>query len=325
LATSPQNSGWRESNPRVDLGKVTGYHYITPARARASASVLPISGPVLQYGDGVRGFSGERGRVPWIFDWPIWLIAPLALIVSCTLAILGLIVARVVINRGELIPRNDVAGSIFGIIGTVLAVTLSFTFINVWTQFVTASNTVQKEASAVSDLYHLADSFPDPERSKIQNEIDRYVQLVIHDEWPKMRQGGHSEAAHNSAYKIQSIITGYKPKDSTGIMLQSHALDASNVFLDARRERLHANDEGIPTYLWVSLFFVACVTIGFSYYFRVDSPLEQYIMVIALTSVIVVIMLFAAELDFPFRGDLGISSDSWQHTWNSIHNLQGGY
>ena len=26
-------SGWRESNPRVDLGKVTGYHYITPAGA----------------------------------------------------------------------------------------------------------------------------------------------------------------------------------------------------------------------------------------------------------------------------------------------------
>src|SRR5580658_9658491 len=24
-------SGWRESNPRVNLGKVAGYHYITPA------------------------------------------------------------------------------------------------------------------------------------------------------------------------------------------------------------------------------------------------------------------------------------------------------
>ena len=47
------NSGWRESNPRVDLGKVTGYHYITPARGWASATVIPTSGPVLQYGDGV--------------------------------------------------------------------------------------------------------------------------------------------------------------------------------------------------------------------------------------------------------------------------------
>ena len=263
--------------------------------------------------------------MPWIFAWPIWIVAPLTLFVTCSLAIAGLIGARTLLKRGELIPRNDVAGSIFGIIGTVLAVTLSFTFINVLTQFVSASNTVQTEASAVSDLHHLADSMPEPERSKIQDEIDRYVQLVIHDEWPKMRTGGHSEAAHNSAYKIQSIIASFRPKNSREVMLQSHALDGANVFLDARRERLHANDEGIPVFLWTSLLFVACVTIVFSYYFRVDHPFEQYVMVIALTSVIVIIMLFAAELDFPFRGDLGISPASWQHTWNSIHNLQGGY
>src|SRR5579875_1534760 len=29
-------SGWRESNPRINLGKVAGYHYITPA-ARSEA------------------------------------------------------------------------------------------------------------------------------------------------------------------------------------------------------------------------------------------------------------------------------------------------
>lgn len=35
-----KTSGWRESNPRVNLGKVAGYHYITPAHW-ATATVLP--------------------------------------------------------------------------------------------------------------------------------------------------------------------------------------------------------------------------------------------------------------------------------------------
>src|SRR6185312_17008818 len=40
LATSPAPwSGWRVSNPRVDLGKVTGYHYITPAGVKRAISV----------------------------------------------------------------------------------------------------------------------------------------------------------------------------------------------------------------------------------------------------------------------------------------------
>src|SRR5581483_12179210 len=29
-------SGWRESNSRINLGKVAGYHYITPARPTSS-------------------------------------------------------------------------------------------------------------------------------------------------------------------------------------------------------------------------------------------------------------------------------------------------
>ncbi len=40
-------SGWRESNPRVNLGKVAGYHYITPAEYGPSGSLrrrrLPLA------------------------------------------------------------------------------------------------------------------------------------------------------------------------------------------------------------------------------------------------------------------------------------------
>lgn len=39
------DSGWRESNPRVDLGKVTGYHYITPAHGRATDPFGTLAGP----------------------------------------------------------------------------------------------------------------------------------------------------------------------------------------------------------------------------------------------------------------------------------------
>jgi CDP-diglyceride synthetase len=263
--------------------------------------------------------------VTWIYALPIWLLAPLTVIVGCTVSLTGLRVARSLIKRRELIPQNDVAGSIFGLIGTVLAVALSFMFINVWSQYVLASNTVQLEASAVSDLHHIADSFPEPTRSKLQDEVDRYVQLVIYDEWPKMRSGGHSDAAHNAAYAVQSVVAAFKPKTSVQVMLQSHALDSTNIFLDARRMRLHENDNGIPTLLWETLLFVSCVTIIFSYYFRVDKPFEQYFMIVALTSVIAVMMLLIADLDYPFRGQTGISPAPWQHTWNSIHNLQGGY
>ena len=46
-------SGWRESNPRVNLGKVAGYHYITPAHEREAhrsplGRITPCRSPRLQ-------------------------------------------------------------------------------------------------------------------------------------------------------------------------------------------------------------------------------------------------------------------------------------
>ena len=38
-------SGWRESNPRVNLGKVAGYHYITPASGEGFVSPQWRAGP----------------------------------------------------------------------------------------------------------------------------------------------------------------------------------------------------------------------------------------------------------------------------------------
>jgi hypothetical protein len=252
-------------------------------------------------------------------------VAPLAVIFASAVAMAGLHATRTAIKRNQKTSHNDVAGAIFGIIGTVLAVGLSFMFINVWTQYVMASNTVQQEASAVADLHHLADAFPAPTRAKIQDGIDKYIELVIKQEWPLMRTGGHSQAAHDVAYNVLGVITSLRPTTSQEIMVQSHALDAVNAVLDDRRQRLHANDDGIPQILWGALLFVACIVVVFTYYFRVERPFEQHVMVAALASVIVIVMLLIAEFDYPFRGDVGVSPAAFQHAWNSLHHLQGGY
>ena len=261
----------------------------------------------------------------WIYNIPVWIFVPVVVIAATALSLAGLHLVRTLIKRSQLIPHNDVAGAIFGTIGTVLAVGLSFMFINVWTQYVLAANTVQQEASSVADLHHLADAFGQPTHAKIQNGLNQYIQLVIQVEWPMMRTGGHSQAAYHAGYRILNTITSFKPKSSEDIMLQSKALDAANAFLDNRRQRLHANDDGIPPLLWAALIFVGCVVIVFSYYFRVDNSFEQRLMVGALAAVITIVMLLIAEFDYPFRGDIAVNPTAFQHVWNSIHNLQGGY
>ncbi len=259
--------------------------------------------------------------VIWIYSIPAWLFMPAATIVCCILAVAGLALTRRRIARNELINHNDVAGSVLGTMGTILAVMMSFMVLGVWQEYDGAAQTVQTEAGALSDLHHLADAFPNPFRDRLKAKVDKYIQNVIHVEWPVMRTGGESFKTHATAYEIETLISEYIPKTPAQAAVQSNAISTTQKFLDARRLRIHDNEQTIPGVLWATLLFIGVATVLLSYYFRVDQPIAQYIMVIALTSVITLTFTLMAELDLPFRGDIAIQPSSFERAYNTIHNI----
>jgi hypothetical protein len=242
----------------------------------------------------------------------------LSVIVSSAIACGLLAFMRTRLMR-EQITHNDVAGPILTLIGTVLAVMMSFMVVGVWQEYDAAAQTTQTEASAASDLHHVADAFPPGIRADIQNAVDKYITLVIHDEFPLMRHGEESEAAHDAAYAIQRVIAQYKPRDPVQQLLQTRALDYAGSLLDARRNRILSNHQGIPIVLWATMLALGAITVVFSYYFRVDRPRAQYLMVVALTAVIALTFALIAELDYPFRGDIAVDPYAFVHVIEALH------
>ncbi|MFN2448704.1 MAG: hypothetical protein ABR508_02765 [Candidatus Baltobacteraceae bacterium] len=255
----------------------------------------------------------------WIYSLPAWIVMPLIVVVFCTVSGAVLHVVRTYFSRNAVIQHNDVAGPILATIGTVLAVMLSFMVAGVWQQYDAAAQTAQTEASAISDLHHLADGFPANEKARIHREIDRYARLVVTDEWPLMRHGRSSARAHDAAYAVQTTLIAYWPKDAEQQGLQARGLDLATVMLDARRNRIMANREGIPMVLWATMLVLGAVTIAFSFYFRVDSARAHYIMTVALAGVIAITFALIAELDYPFRGDVAVSPGAFNEVMHVLH------
>lgn len=220
----------------------------------------------------------------------------------------------------DFVKHNGVAGSILGIIGTAYAVLLSFTVVVVWQQYNNSDNIVSSEAGAVSDLHRLSDSFPPPLNVTLKSELDRYVDLMIHVEWPLMRHGGWSWEAQHLARTITRQIADAVPRNASQQSVQSQALGIVTTFLDARRERLHDNETGIPWILWSTLWCVAVVALAFSYMFGVENVRIQLTMTAALTVTIALMFILIAELDYPFRGDTGISAHSWYQIQRQLHS-----
>ncbi len=255
----------------------------------------------------------------WIYALPAWLFTTVSVLISCALSAGLLALVRGRITRNEEITHNDVAGPILATIGTVLAVMMSFMVIGVWQEYDAAAQTAQAEASAASDLHHIADAFPPGTRADVQNTVDRYITLVVNEEWPLMRHGRESQRAHDTAYELQHMLADYAPTDPVQQMLQGRALDYAGVMLDQRRNRILSNRQGIPLILWSVMLLLGAITVVFSFYFRVDRPRAQYLMVVALSAVISITFALIAELDYPFRGDIAVDPAAFEHVIRALH------
>ncbi len=251
--------------------------------------------------------------VDWIYGIPTWFFAIAAISVACTLAACGLSLFERRVAWGGL-THNDVAGPIVATIGTILAVMLSFMVVTVWQEFDQAAATVQGEAAALGDLYHLCEALPKSFATPLRSEIVLYVRAVVEREWPAMQHGGFSRLARNRAHAIMERIAGFHPTDARQAAVLASMLELTNRFVDRRRTRLFDNQESIPPVLWGMMLFIAFVTVAGTYLFRVQSRPAHYVMAMLLAATIVATMVVIAELDLPFRGDVHISPNAFIRT-----------
>lgn len=254
----------------------------------------------------------------WIYAFPAWLFTIGAVIFTSTLAAGGLIFARRRFPRSKEITHNDVAGPVIGMLGTVLAVLLSFMVVTVWQEFDQAAATVQAEVSAICDLYHDASILPQPLKARVQSELATYVNVVVHEEWPLMQRGSVSSQARSTAIRVLHLIADRTAKGESQIALQDDMVSLTHAFNDARRQRLFDNQQAIPINLWITIFFVSAITIASTYLFRVASITAHLIMTVALAIVITLILVLIAEFDLPFRGDIQVSPAAFSHAFQAI-------
>ena len=246
----------------------------------------------------------KASNVAWVYTIPPWLFAIGVIAGMSLLGAGGLLAVRRSGIQNPDFAHNDVAGPIIGTIGTVLAVMLSFMVVTVWQEYDQAAATVQTEASAVADIYRLNGSLPEPTRSALYRSLRQYVALVIHDEWPRMRFGGESDAAQKTAFGILRTVVRFQPVTPAEQNVQSQAIGLAAAFSDARRQRLFDNAQAIPIIMWIMMVFIAAITVGFCYFFRVRSLVVHMLMTVALAATIGAVFVLIAEFDLPFRGDL---------------------
>jgi len=256
--------------------------------------------------------------VQWIYDLPSWIFGVIIMAAFVAIACGGHSLIRRHFPTELLKGHNDVAGFIAAIVGTVYAVLLSFVVIVVWQEFDNASSYVQREASAVTDLYHLAYGLPPKQRALLQLRLRTYTNVMIDDEWPRMKRGLESARGDLVGNDILREVISLTPKTEDERQIRSEALRNIQVFFDARHDRLNANATSVPNILWFTLILGAVITIGFTFFFGTKNGGAQLIMTGGLAALIAIMFALIIQLDLPFRGNTRVEPDAFIRFQNEM-------
>jgi hypothetical protein len=214
--------------------------------------------------------------------------------------------------------HNDLIGWQLNIIGTTYAVILGFMLYTVWTDFGAANLNVDLEASALRNVYRLAEGLPDQQRAEFQALSRAYAQAVIDHDWPDMARNAIPEQSHEINQSMWKTLMSVKLATPSEIVAEDHALTELSALTEHRRTRLLQSKYQLPIIFWAVLLIGGALTITSASMFGSGNPRLHALQVFSFTLLITLVLLAIADVHHPFRGWVHVSNYAFERAQENM-------
>jgi hypothetical protein len=211
--------------------------------------------------------------------------------------------------------NHEVAGFTFGVIGAFYGLLLAFVIVAAWQRFDRAEAEVQGEAVALISLYRLSKGYAEPAGTEMRRAIRTYVHTAIDQEWPDMAIYRYNRIdASMGPLDLWQIVTNYKPTDDPRAeMLVDKSVDQLTGLSNAYSLRYLYSRENLPSVVWVVIYAGLLITIGFSYFFGIETFRSQALMCAVLSSLLGLTIGAIVELAHPYQGAVTVSDRPFRY------------
>jgi hypothetical protein len=256
----------------------------------------------------------------FLFELPLVVTGPAIIGGLCLFALCGLLLVRHhVLPRLKIhVDDSQFSGSMvqcvmvfYGLAVALIAVSVSQTYSDV-------SKLVSGEATALASLYRDVSGYPQPIRTELQKDLRGYVDQVIHEDWPMQQHGKIPGGGVALMNEFQTTLIGFEPASDGQKILHAEALRAYNNVVQARRLRLDAVGTGLPGVMWAVIILGAIIGLCSTFFFKVEDVRLHGILVTLLAAFMGLVIFMILALDQPFRGDIGIGSQSYQLVYDHL-------
>jgi hypothetical protein len=232
--------------------------------------------------------------------------------VLVTAAVTAIAVGSILLVRrrapeGGYFADGDRAAGVFGVLATGFSVLLGFIVFLAFSSYDQSRSGGEREALTVLQQVETAQSFPRASAGVLTGELVCYGRSVVHDEWPRMRDGTLGDTLNPWGVRLFRTLAGVDPRTATQQSAYDKWLEQTSDREEARLDRVHGAVGVIPPQLWIVLFFVAAIIFVYTLFFA-DSgerAVVQALLVGSVAAVMTTLLLLLAALDRPFHGGVG--------------------
>jgi hypothetical protein len=216
--------------------------------------------------------------------------------------------------------HNDLIGWQLSILGTTYAVILGFMLYTVWTDFGAANLNADNEASALGNVYRLAEGLPEPQRGQIEALTRSYAEAVIDQDWPQMAADQMPEASNKVNQDMWRTLMSVKTASPAEIVAEDHAISELSALTEHRRIRLLQNAFRLPVILWFVLIVGGMVTIASASMFGSANTALHALQVFAFSLLLALVLVAVADIARPFQGGVHVSDIAFRRARQNMNN-----
>jgi hypothetical protein len=261
----------------------------------------------------------QKMLADWIYNSPPWLSSSIFVLAGIVASGLILVAVTRLVKHETRHLHNEFTLFTVTNIAVLYAVLLAFIAIGAWENLEKASEAVGREAELAEALYLDAEGLEDKEVvGKLLTDLRHYVETVTDREWPDQQAGRVSDAAEPDLRRMRMTLAAFEPKTAGDTIVTQEMLHMLNQLFTAYHDRLESAAGHIPSTVWWVICFLGVLIVALTAFTGMRSLWVHFVLLAGFTSAIIIVVTLIVQLDYPFRGEISVSAEPFEHLLSDL-------
>lgn len=257
----------------------------------------------------------------WFYELPIYLALVVIFIVCNLISLLGYWCYKKYLIKVD--SKDIVTKVVWQTVLFFSTIFITFWIVTNWSNLGSLRQTSIKEANTLVLLYNDLDGIPKENSVLLEQRLNKYLDLVIHQEYQTLAHGQEDLATSNSYHDLVLAVYTYVPSSNLASELRyNRILEHLSAVSDYRENRLSYLDGNLTGSML--LFFLTMVIIGCFWTGFIDTKSLKFTLFIIMSQNLIISSStwLILEMDKPFQGEFSVTNAPFVAAQKEIHLLQ---